>query len=98
MRERALKIFKNTHFIFKNIEESQTRVEDYNQQDLITFMQLYSHIKKMIESLVLIDELDQSSINAAYSSLDGMEFTLEEIRGSIEAVLKRGPWNSSFNI
>ena len=52
----------------------------------------------MIESLVLIDELDQSSINAAYSSLDGMEFTLEEIRGSIEAVLKRGPWNSSFNI
>lgn len=98
LRERALKIFKNTHFIFKNIEESQTRVEDYNQQDLITFMQLYSHIKKMIESLVLIDELDQSSINAAYSSLDGMEFTLEEIRGSIEAVLKRGPWNSSFNI
>lgn len=96
LREKALNIFRKTHYIYKMIENSQTRVEDYPQQDLITFMQLYSHIKRMIESLVLVEDIDQSSINAAYSSLDGMEFTLEEIQGSINDILKRGPWNSSF--
>jgi hypothetical protein len=35
-------------------------------------------------------------MNAAYSSLDGMEYTLEEIESSIKAVLKRGPWNKNL--
>ena len=82
----------------KSEEETlnKTKVEDYPQQDLITFMQLYSHIKRLIESLVIMDDIDQSSINAAYSSLDGMDFTFEDIKGGIEKVIKRGPWNGSF--
>jgi len=96
LRENALKIYKKAHRLYKAIEHSKTKVEDYPQQDLITFMQLYSHIKRLIESLVIMDDIDQSSINAAYSSLDGMDFTFEDIKGGIEKVIKRGPWNGSF--
>ena len=96
LRAEVLKIFKKTHNLYKKIESSQTQVDDYNQQDLITFMQLYSHIKKMIESLVLADDIDQSSISAAYSSLDGMNYTFEEIQGVLNEVLRRGPWNKNL--
>ena len=96
LREEVLKIFKKTHNLYKNIENSQTQVDDYPQQDLITFMQLYSHTKKMIESLVLADDIDQSSINAAYSSLEGMNYTFEEIKGVLNEVLRRGPWNKNL--
>ena len=96
LREEVLKIFKKTHNLYKNIENSQTQVDDYPQQDLITFMQLYSHTKKMIESLVLADDIDQSSINAAYSSLEGMNYTFDEIKGVLNEVLRRGPWNKNL--
>lgn len=97
LREEALKIFKKTYNLYKNIEFSQTKVEDYPQQDLITFMQLFSHTKRMIESLVSFnDEIDQASINAAFSSLDGMNFTFDEISKGIRDVLNRGPWNQNL--
>ena len=96
LRERALDVFVKTHCLYKKLESSQTQIDDYPQQDLITFMQLYSHIKRMVESIVVLDDIDQSSMNAAYSSLDGMEYTLEEIESSIKAVLKIGPWNKNL--
>ena len=97
LREEALKIFKKTYNLYKNIEFSHTKVEDYPQQDLITFMQLFSHTKRMIESLVSFnDEIDQASINAAFSSLDGMNFTFDEISKGIRDVLNRGPWNQNL--
>ena len=96
LRELALEIFHKSHLLYKAIETSKTQVEDYPQQDLITFIQLYSHIKRMIESLTMVLDIDQSSINAAYSSLDGMSFTFDEVKASLNAVLKNGPWNRSL--
>ena len=95
VREQALKVFKKTHDLFKRIESSKTDVDDYPQQDFVIFIQLYSHVQKMIESLNEIDELDQASINAALSSLEGMNFTFEEIKGGIQEVLRKGPWNKN---
>ena len=96
LREMALEIFHKSHLLYKAIENSKTQVEDYPQQDLITFIQLYSHIRRMIESLTMVMDIDQSSINAAYSSLDGMNFTFDEVKSSLNAVLKNGPWNRSL--
>ncbi|MCR5189175.1 MAG: hypothetical protein K6C97_09590 [Treponema sp.] len=87
-RKRVLELFTQVNTLFFEIGCSGVKVENFPQHELVILSQLYGHIVNILEELEIEFLRDRFPVADVELSLNGMEDTFDEIKGSLESVLK----------
>ncbi len=87
-RKRVLELFTQVNTLFFDIGCSGVEVEKFPQHELVVLSQLYGHIVNILEELEIEFLRERFPIADVELSLNGMEDTFDDIKGSLESVLK----------
>ena len=86
-RKRVLELFSQVNTLFFDIGCSGVEVEKFPQHELVVLSQLYGHIVNILEELEIEFLRERFPIADVELSLNGMEETFDDIKGSLESVL-----------
>lgn len=89
VRSQALKLYSQLLSLICELDRCNIPVDRFPQQELVILSQLYSHTGKLIEALLFQKGISEKDISAASLSLEGMYFSLGEIKEPLRAALKQ---------
>ena len=79
-------------YLFEKVRELNAEVKEklasLSQDELIILSQVFSHCVKMVEQLEVPSMFIDFPIDEMYMSVQGMEFTFDEIENSLKNSLK----------
>lgn len=97
VRKRILKLFTQVNELLCAIGCSGLDVSDFPQQELVVLTQLFSHIVRLLEEVENVFLRDQLPLGDISLSLEGMDDTFEDIRGTLKSSLDYN-MHKGFNI
>lgn len=87
LRSRILKLYGQVNELLCAIGCSGLEVEKFPQQELVVLSQLFSHMVRLVEEVQNEFLRDSLPIGDVTLSLEGMEETFEDIRGTLKSSL-----------
>ena len=86
VRSRCLELYKNISGLIRRIDYNGRSFLDFPSTELVILLQLHEHILKMLDGLSFESQAEEVADNMLLS-LDGMEWSFEEISGALERAL-----------
>ncbi|MCK9169285.1 MAG: hypothetical protein M0P01_02605 [Treponema sp.] len=83
IRKRALALYKEASTLIFEIDRSSTNLERYPQQELVILSQIFSHVMKILEMIVLDSEAAADDVDEILLSLEGMESNFYDINNEL---------------
>lgn len=87
-RHKALNLYSKTTSLIYDIDAYPNDMADFPQQQLAVLYQISKHLLVMLHSL-LFKSQEQEEIQDILTTLDGMNFHFNELKGDIQQVIKR---------
>ncbi len=88
IRKRVIKLFTQVSNLFCTIGSSGINVDVFPQQELIILSQLFGHMIRLLEEIENVFLRNDFPIADVSLSLDGMEDTFDDIRGTLKSALE----------
>ncbi len=85
VRNQVINLFSKVTELACSIGCSGLKISEFPQQELIILVQLFGHISKMIEEMENVFIRDQFPVDDVLLSLEGMEETFTDIRGTLQS-------------
>ncbi len=87
IRHKALGLYSRVEELVLEVDGVGSQLEQFPQQELAVLAQLYSHISRILELLASGAECEDEEKNALKMSLEGMEYSFDDIRGQLRIAI-----------
>lgn len=94
LRKRILQTFSQVNKLYCSIGSAGLKTEDFPQQELVILSQLYSHFVRLLEEVENPYLRDQIPVDDVSLSLEGMEETFEDIKGTLKSALDKNQYKA----
>lgn len=94
LRKRIIQTFSQVNKLYCSIGSAGLKTDDFPQQELVILSQLYSHFVRLLEEVenpYLRDQIPMADVSL---SLDGMEETFEDIKGTLKSALDKNQFKA----
>lgn len=88
IRKRVIKLFTQVSNLFCTIGSSGIGIDVFPQQELVVLSQLFGHMIRLLEEIENVFLRNDFPIADVSLSLDGMEDTFDDIRGTLKSALE----------
>lgn len=89
VRHKALSLYSRLLTLVCRLDRSSVPVQNMPQHELIVLSQLFGHTAKLISGLLFQRNLTDKELDSSRLSVEGMEYSFEDIKPALEAVMKR---------
>ncbi len=89
VRHRALELYSRLLTLVCRLDRCPVQVQNMPQHELIVLSQLFGHTAKLISGLLFQKNLTDKELDSSRLSIEGMEYSFEDIRPALESVMKR---------
>lgn len=89
VRHKALELYSKILTLICRLDRCPIPVQKMPQHELIVLSQLFGHTAKLISGLLFQKNLSDKELDSSRLSVEGMEFSFEDIKPALEAVTKR---------
>ena len=89
VRHKALELYSKILTLICRLDRCTVPVQRMPQHELIVLSQLFGHTAKLISGLLFQKNLSDKELDSSRLSVEGMEFSFEDIKPALEAVTKR---------
>ena len=89
VRHRALELYSKLLTLVCRLDRCPVQVQNMPQHELIVLSQLFGHTAKLISGLLFQKNLTDKELDSSRLSIEGMEYSFEDIRPALESVMKR---------
>ena len=89
VRHRALELYSKLLTLVCRLDRCPVAVHNMPQHELIVLSQLFGHTAKLISGLMFQRNLSDKELDSSRLSVEGMEYSFEDIRPALEAVTKK---------
>ena len=88
LRKRIIALFREVSTLLYEIGNTKLPLTDFPQQELVIIVQLFGHVVRIIEEMENFYIRDRFPFDDVQMSLDGMEETFEDIKGTLSMALE----------
>ncbi len=89
VRHKALELYSRLLTLVCRLDRCSVPVQNMPQHELIVLSQLFGHTAKLISGLLFQKNLTDKELDSSRLSVEGMEYSFEDIKPALEAVMKR---------
>ena len=89
VRHRALELYSKILSLVCRLDRCPVPVQNMPQHELIVLSQLFGHTAKLISGLLFQRNLSDKELDSSRLSVEGMEYSFDDIKPALEAVTKR---------
>ncbi|MCR4940146.1 MAG: hypothetical protein K5930_08595 [Treponemataceae bacterium] len=89
VRHKALELYSRLLTLVCRLDRCPVPVQNMPQHELIVLSQLFGHTAKLISGLLFQRNITDKELDSSRLSVEGMEYSFEDIKPTLEAVMKR---------